>query len=68
MIDERNEEATEQQRLAARITGEVREHLLVSLAAVKKWRRYSVLFIGDLKLLLFFSRRTYLHIDITITI
>ena len=30
MIDERNEEATEEHRLAARITGEVR-HLLVSL-------------------------------------
>ena len=33
MIDERNEVATEEQRLAARITGEVRKHrvLLVSL-------------------------------------
>ena len=57
MIDERNEEATEEKRLAARITGEVREHLLVSLAAVKKWRRHSVLFIGDLNLFVFLHVR-----------
>ena len=49
MIDERNEEATEEKRLATRITGEVREHLSGSRisAAVKNWRRHSVLFIGD---------------------
>ena len=63
MIDERNEEATEEHRLAARITGEAPAGIS---AAVNKLRRRSLYRRFETSLL--FSRRTYLHIDIIITI
>ena len=67
MIDERNEEASEEKHLAASIAGEVREHcvLLVPL----RWSRSEngSMFSSSANLF-YFSRRPYLHIGISIII